>query len=790
MYQRILLLFFLLLTVFSTQAQSDDQVRISILSDYDQEDANEFVLKIQNEINQLFGTTYDISYDKVIIGNLVNDSSEAAVLIQQVLQDDEVDIVIGAGVLISGTLHLHAPFDKLVMATSVIDPNLQHIPYTIEGTSGVENFTYVIQPTDFYRDIEVFHDIFPYQNIALFVDDYILRSVGDSDQRGANFMRRINSEFQVIPVRQSADEALAQLDSLADAVYFGPMISLPESGIDQLIEAANRKKLPSFSIYGRQFVERGVLAGLAPASNPDRIARRTALNLERYLDGKDLEDIPVGLNYQEELTVNMATARRIGFSPSWDVLREGTLLYEQETQIDRTLSLLTAIEEALATNWTLAIAEKQVEAGAKEVLEFRSNLLPQWDISATGSIIDKDRAAAGGGLFPQRQTVGSSSITQLIYSESALANFHVAKRLQEAREQQRNATQLDIILETAEAYLNVLITKTVENIQKENIRLNRINLQLAEVRQEVGYEGPSDLYRWQSNIALANIDLNNASANRRTAEINLNRILNRPQDELFNTIETDILDPGLITNDPRLEQYVNNPEDLREFTAFMVQEGLAQLPEIKQIDANLNAQERLIKLYRRNLYLPDIGVSGSADYIFNRGGAGSEDPVVAPGLDVPNDVTWQLGLTASLPLFTGGRRTAIYQRSIIELEQLRFERFQLIIELEQRIRASMELVGASYSNIQLSYEAERAATLNFDLVQEAYKQGTVSVINLIDAQNQAIQAQLNAANAGYQFIIDLLNVDRAIGKYYSLSTDDERESYFYRLKEFTDNYHD
>ncbi|MDH3709326.1 MAG: TolC family protein [Cyclobacteriaceae bacterium] len=788
MYQRYLMLFCLVFLVYYATAQSnDDQINISILIDYDQAEAHEFAELIQYEIDQLFGNSYELKYDKIIFSNLVNDSSEAAVLIQQILQDESVDIVIGAGVLISGTLHLHAPFEKLVIATSVIDPNLQGIPYK-EGTSGLDNFTYVILPTDFYRDLEVFHDIYPYQHLIILVDDYIYRSVGDSDKRGAAYMEQVKAQYQVIPVRKSADQVISQMDSLADAVYFGPLISLDESGIDKLINTVNARNLPSFSIYGRQFVERGILGGLAPASNSDRIARRTALNLERYLDGKKLANLPVHLNYQEELTVNMATARTIGFSPGWDVLREAVLLNEEETDITRTLNLQTAIEEALATNWTLAIANKQVEAGQKDVVENRASLLPQLDISATTSIIDKDRAAAASGLNPQRLTQGSSNLTQVIYSEGALANYQVAKRLQDARVQQRATTQLDVILETAEAYLNVLITKTVERIQKDNIRLNRINLQLAEVRQEVGFEGPSDLYRWQSNIALANIELNNAQANRRTAEINLNRILNRPMDEGYNTIETDILDPNLITNDPRLDGYVNNPEDLRKFTAFMVNEGLNLLPEIKQIDANLQAQERLIKLYRRNLYLPEIGVSGGANYTLNRGGAGSEQPSLGPGVEVPNDLTWQLGLSASLPLFTGGRRSATYQRGIIELEQLRFEKYQLINQLEQQIRSSMQQVGASYANIQLSNEAKTASSLNFDLVQEAYKQGTVSVINLIDAQNQAIQAQLNAANAGYQFIIDILNVDRAIGKFYSLSTEDERESYFIRLKEFTENF--
>jgi len=284
-------------------------------------------------------------------------------------------------------------------------------------------------------------------------------------------------------------------------------------------------------------------------------------------------------------------------------------------------------------------------------------------------------------------------------------------------------------------------------------------------------------------LALAKIDLNNVQADRRNAEINLNRILNRPLDEDFATEETKISDPNLVSNDPRFQQYVGNPEALKKFTAFMVSEGLNSLPELRELDANIAAQERLIKFYRRNFYLPDVGFNAGTDYFLNRGGAGSKE---LPG-DV-NDLTWSLGISATLPIFVGGKRTAIYQRGLIELERLGYQRNDLVNQLEQRVRSSMEFVSASYTNIVLSQEAERYALLNFDLIQEEYQQGRVSIINLIDAQNEALQARLNAANAGYQYIIDVLNVDRAIGVYYSLVTDEDRASFFERLEDFVDNY--
>ena len=70
--------------------------------------------------------------------------------------------------------------------------------------------------------------------------------------------------------------------------------------------------------------------------------------------------------------------------------------------------------------------------------------------------------------------------------------------------------------------------KTAENIQKQNLDVTRQNLELARLSSSLGQTGPSDLLRWQGEIATAKSNLLNATAQRRLAELALNQILNRP----------------------------------------------------------------------------------------------------------------------------------------------------------------------------------------------------------------------------------------------------------------------
>jgi outer membrane protein TolC len=60
----------------------------------------------------------------------------------------------------------------------------------------------------------------------------------------------------------------------------------------------------------------------------------------------------------------------------------------------------------------------------------------------------------------------------------------------------------------------------------------------------------------------------------------------------------------------------------------------------------------------------------------------------------------------------------------------------------------------------------------------------VDIIDLLDAQNAALNAGLAAANAVYDFLIDLVEVERSVGKLYFLATETERSAMGSRLREY------
>ena len=118
------------------------------------------------------------------------------------------------------------------------------------------------------------------------------------------------------------------------------------------------------------------------------------------------------------------------------------------------------------------------------------------------------------------------------------------------------------------------------------------------------------------------------------------------------------------------------------------------------------------------------------------------------------------------------------------MQQLEAQRQAIAERIELRIRSEMQNIKASYFGIQQSRLAAEAAQKNYDIVADSYSQGSLPIINLLDAQNAALLSNQVAANAFYDFLIDYMNVQRAIGQFDVLQLPADREAFAKRLEEF------
>ena len=104
--------------------------------------------------------------------------------------------------------------------------------------------------------------------------------------------------------------------------------------------------------------------------------------------------------------------------------------------------------------------------------------------------------------------------------------------------------------------------------------------------------------------------------------------------------------------------------------------------------------------------------------------------------------------------------------------------------IELRIRAVLYRITSTFPSIELAQEAAAAAGKNLELVTASYSRGVVSVIDLIDAQNAALVSEAAAANAVYDFLLDLMELQRATNAFDFFRSEAGREAWFERLEAY------
>jgi len=387
-----------------------------------------------------------------------------------------------------------------------------------------------------------------------------------------------------------------------------------------------------------------------------------------------------------------------------------------------------------------------------EVRKARSALFPQLALVGKGLLIDDDRAEASFGSQAERSLTGGLVLEQSLYSEPRRATYRVEQEQQLARLQEQRQLRLDIAQSAATGYLNVLRSKTLQSIRTNNLRLTRSNLALARRRQEIGFSGPAEVYRWESQLAQDRKELIQATTRRSLAEMALNRVLQRPAEEPFATAEATLDDPDILAFDGRLAAYLATPAAFARYRDFMVREGFAEVPELQRIDRAIAEGQRLKLAAQRSFWVPDLTLRADIGQRLAEGGAGTDSPFSgALPFEIPqaNDTDWSVGLNLTLPLFSGGGRRAELQQANAALDRLHTERRALADRIEQRIRSALQLARSSHTSIGLARQGAAAAGKNLELVTDAYARGLVSIIELIDAQNAALDRKSTRLNSSH-----------------------------------------
>jgi len=768
----------------AAQRPADAAARVGVVLDGPSSFTDSVLVAFQREVTQFFGTDGAVTFPPraTIHGDWTPAGINTA--IDRLLADADVDLVVALGPIASHEVARRHALAKPAIAAVIIDAALQELPAEA-GASGVRNLNYVNVAYSASRALPRFLEVVGFHRLAVLIHPGLVSAAPQFVARAAAEAGTLGITLDWVPVAGSASEALRAMPPGVDAAFVTPFEQLPPAAVDSVISALTARRLPTFAYTGRPEIERGVLVSYAPRDDLARRARRVAGNIQRILHGEDAGTLPVDLTAIPQLTLNMATARAIGFSPGWSTLTEAELVNAEPPAAGPTRTLASVVRDAVSVNLDILAAGRVVGSGREEVRVARAGLLPQVQASATGTAIREETAGASLGRQAQQQADGSVVFSQAVIDDQTWARFGIERHLQTGREADRRRVELDVALQAATAFLDVLRAQASARVEHANLRVTRSNLEVALLRERTGASSRADVYRWESQLASSRRSVIAADASVQVVALELNRVLNRPLEEPFQAQDATLTDSLLLTSDPRLFDYLGTAETFAVFREFMVVEGQRASPELQALDAAIAAQRRAATAAGRSLWLPTVALEGGISDVLWRGGTGAQPPAIG-GITLGRgpDLTWSVRLGAALPLFAGFARTATRSQATIELDRLAIEREAVALAVGQQIRAALLVAGASWAGIEQARSAAEAARRNFELVSDAYASGTASIITLLDAQQAALTSGEAAATAVYDFLADLMTAERATGEFNVLRTADERRALFDRLEDF------
>ena len=738
------------IAVLQAERQSDDeQEPIDIL--------------FKQELEELFEGEFELDYTIYKVKS--NDSAKQInALLDAAYRNRKVQYVLVLDLAANQVLGYRAVFKKPTFLPIVFNAQLLGYPRKNGGT-GIRNFHYITQSVDFEKELSTFQSVAQFKHVVLVADPKMKKNVVRAMKTGiATQAKKAGVSLRIQAFVGQPQEFVDGLPENTDAVLYGSFPSASDSDINALINAVNEKGLPSFSLSGERYVRMGAFVTNNPDTDWKRLARHTAIHLQEVVLGAAIQDLPIYFESANRLIINMATSRKIKIAPSFDIISNADLINADDALSGTTYSLTDVATKAVAQNLSLVVQKLRSKQAQERVKEVRGALLPQINFSV-GYQARRETENTRNGVVAEDSTDGSISLSQPLFREELWAAYTIEKYSALSEKELVREIELDIIQAATAAYLDVLRDQTSLKQNRYNLGITRENYRLATTRVAVGDSDKSDLYRWESELAVAKQSVLQAKAQLERSKQLLNRILNRPiKESVITTVET-LENPTLLVSDDRITGLIRNRYSLDALTDFFVDLGVRRSPELKQIQAQLKANNRQLLSDERAYWVPDLDMNAEVSHVLSEERTGG---VSAEGND------WIVGLELSLPLFEGGARAARMSQSALEIKEAQANLTNTRNTIEQEIRSQAETVHASYQSIELAKASEKAAQQNYDLVASSYAQGQVAIIVLLDAQEALIEARETSMNAVYTFLIDLMDMQRAIGAFDFFLTNTER----------------
>ncbi|WP_444984992.1 TolC family outer membrane protein [Halomonas mongoliensis] len=410
--------------------------------------------------------------------------------------------------------------------------------------------------------------------------------------------------------------------------------------------------------------------------------------------------------------------------------------------------LWTVARDALENDASLAAARSgfsAVEAG-RDVQ--RGTLLPQ--VSLGGSLShsrtyqsQSGESQAGGVTQPGSGAGGDDDVNSLgVNLDASQALYDPARRAQLTQAERRvdrealslAVAEQQLLLEVAEAYFEILRAHDILSARRSQETAIERQLEQARERFEVGLIAITEVHEAQASFDLAR-------AQRIAAESAMQvsfEALERLTGQRYQSID------GLAEEIP-----IAPPEPVDR--GDWVELAMANSPMLQMAEAGIEVARSELEVSRAG-QKPRLEAFASYDYSDND----------RSGVSGYNSGS-QLGLRASMPLYTGGSTQAQIRQSGFALEVSQYDFEAQRRDTVQQVRSLFTRVTNDVETVEARAQAIVSNRSALEATRSGYEVGTRNIVDVLNAERNLFNAIADHAEARYDYVLGLLRLQQQAG---------------------------
>lgn len=328
------------------------------------------------------------------------------------------------------------------------------------------------------------------------------------------------------------------------------------------------------------------------------------------------------------------------------------------------------------------------------------------------------------------------AVTQAIYSPALKYATAAAPILQKQAEQSTDSVKIELVAAVSKTFYSLLLTlQQIDILKEDTLRLGQ-NLRDSYHKYLSGIVDETDYEQ-------ATISLNNSVASLRQATENiqpqyavLKQLIGYPSANQFNIS----FDTAQMTKEIEFDTT----------SALKIDNRI----EIKQLALSKDLQHQVTNYYE-NQALPTFSAFFNYNFEFENNQFSKLYNNIYPYS--------YIGLSASVPIFTGFARVQGVNRSKIQERQLEWTSSDLQAQINTQYSTALANYKSNLNNYQTLEKNKALAKRVYFVVNLQYKQGIVAYLNVINAESNLINAEISSLNALFQVLSSKIDLEKAEG---------------------------